>query len=192
VTRGSASASGEDGGPEYRRLRGGCKLIFERHSVSLSKRTVAEWFPVRSPCHYWCTDRVTRRLLLHQARASSQAQISMLTAFPFSRVPGALHLQAGCRLHQAVRRQPGLAQYATLPTGGMLSAHVRLSILAVPVVLHGVVLRLTHPTAELPRTIHPCGRRFAVVAWAMRLGFGIITCLILAHIYPWEMLRAAV
>lgn len=88
-----------------------------------------------------------------------------------------------------------LAQYATLITytyWGMLAIHVLLSIIAVPVVLHAVVLGLTHSIEELPRTIHPRVGKIAVVAWAVSLALGIITYLMLNHIYGWEMLRGSV
>lgn len=69
---------------------------------------------------------------------------------------------------------------------GMLAVHVLLSILAVPVVVHAVVLGLTHSPAELPETIHPRVGRVAVLAWTVSLALGILTYLLLNHVYSWE------
>jgi putative membrane protein len=71
----------------------------------------------------------------------------------------------------------------------MLAVHVVLSVVAVPVVLHAVVLGLTHTPAELPRTEHPRVGRVAVAAWGLSLFLGVVTYLLLNHVYAWE--RAA-
>lgn len=73
----------------------------------------------------------------------------------------------------------------------MLAVHIVLSIVAVPVVLHAVVLGLSHPTAELPQTIHPRVGRIAVAAWGLSLFLGIVTYVILNHTYSWEVREAA-
>jgi putative membrane protein len=87
-----------------------------------------------------------------------------------------------------------LAEFATLITytyWGMLAVHILLSIIAVPVVLHAVVLGLTHSPTELGDTIHPRVGKAAVAAWSVSLALGIITYLMLNHIYGWEGLRLA-
>ena len=87
-----------------------------------------------------------------------------------------------------------LAEFATLITyayWGMLAVHILLSIVAVPVVLHAVVLGLTHSPTELGDTIHPRVGKAAVAAWSVSLALGIITYLMLNHIYGWEGLRLA-
>jgi len=72
----------------------------------------------------------------------------------------------------------------------MLAIHILLSALAVPVVLHAVVLGLTRTPAELRDTIHARVGRIAVAAWSLSLFLGIITYLLLNHVYGWEPLHA--
>lgn len=67
----------------------------------------------------------------------------------------------------------------------MLAVHILLSALAVPVVLHAVVLGLTHPVSELPQTSHPRVGRIAVAAWSLSLFLGIVTYWLLNHVYAW-------
>lgn len=67
----------------------------------------------------------------------------------------------------------------------MLATHVLLSALAVPVVLHAVVLGLSHPVGELPETSHPTVGRIAVAAWSLSLFLGIVTYWLLNHVYAW-------
>ncbi|PSQ16860.1 DUF420 domain-containing protein [Halobacteriales archaeon QS_8_69_26] len=83
---------------------------------------------------------------------------------------------------------PTLVTYAYW---AMLAVHVLLSILAVPVVVHAVVLGLTHSIAELPETVHPRVGRIAVVAWSVSLALGILTYLLLNHVYAWERVSEA-
>lgn len=68
----------------------------------------------------------------------------------------------------------------------MLAVHVLLSVVSVPVVLHAVVLGLTHSPSELPETIHPRVGRIAVVAWTLSLSLGVFTYFLLNHVYSWE------
>jgi putative membrane protein len=68
----------------------------------------------------------------------------------------------------------------------MLAVHVLLSVVSVPVVLHAVVLGLTHSPSELPETIHPRVGRIAVVAWTLSLALGVFTYVLLNHVYSWE------
>jgi putative membrane protein len=72
----------------------------------------------------------------------------------------------------------------------MLAVHILLSALAVPVVLHAVVLGLTHTPDELRDTVHPRVGRLAVAAWSLSLFLGIVTYLLLNHVYGWEPLHA--
>jgi len=73
----------------------------------------------------------------------------------------------------------------------MLAVHVILSVVAVPVVLYAIVLAATHDMAELPRTNHPRVGRIAVLAWGLSLSLGILTYLLLNHVYGWERLGEA-
>lgn len=67
----------------------------------------------------------------------------------------------------------------------MLLVHILLSALAVPVVIHAVVLGLSHPISELPQTSHPRVGRIAVAAWSLSLFLGIVTYWLLNHVYDW-------
>jgi len=69
----------------------------------------------------------------------------------------------------------------------MLAIHIGLSVLAVPVVLYAVVLGLTHTPAELRDSLHPRVGRIAVAAWSLSLFLGIVTYVLLNHVYGWEV-----
>lgn len=77
----------------------------------------------------------------------------------------------------------GPVYYAYL---AMLAVHIVLSVVAVPVVLHAVVLGLTHSPADLRDTAHARVGRIAVAAWGVSLAFGIVTYLLLNHVYGVE------
>lgn len=68
----------------------------------------------------------------------------------------------------------------------MLVIHVFLSVVSVPVVLYAVVLGLTRPVSELPNTAHPRVGRIAVAAWTLSLALGVLTYVLLNHVYSWE------
>lgn len=68
----------------------------------------------------------------------------------------------------------------------MLAIHILLSAVSVPVVLHAVVLGLTHSPSELRDTIHKRVGRIAVAAWGLSLFLGIVTYVLLNHVYMWE------
>jgi|GEM_PF-77732 len=72
----------------------------------------------------------------------------------------------------------------------MLAVHIFLSAVAVPVVLHAVVLGLTRTPAELRDSVHPTVGRIAVVSWSLSLFLGIVTYLLLNHVYAWEVRHA--
>ncbi len=72
----------------------------------------------------------------------------------------------------------------------MLAVHIFLSVVAVPVVLHAVVLGLTHTPAELRDSLHPKVGRIAVASWSLSLFLGIVTYLLLNHVYAWEVRHA--
>jgi putative membrane protein len=84
---------------------------------------------------------------------------------------------------------PALAEYAYL---AMLAVHVLLSIVSVPVVLHAVVLGLTHTPEELRDSLHPRVGRIAVAAWSLSLFLGVVTYLLLNHVYGWVRAEEAV
>jgi len=73
----------------------------------------------------------------------------------------------------------------------MLAVHIVLSAVSVPVVVHAVVLGLTHSPAELRETAHARVGRIAAAAWSLSLALGIVTYLMLNHVYGVEEYLAA-
>ncbi|WP_338045756.1 DUF420 domain-containing protein [Natronorubrum tibetense] len=78
---------------------------------------------------------------------------------------------------------PTLVRYAYLI---MLAIHILLSIVAVPVVLYALILGLTHTPAELRETSHARVGRIAAASWVLSLVLGVVTYLLLNHIYSYE------
>jgi len=76
----------------------------------------------------------------------------------------------------------GAVYYAYLV---MLAIHILLSAISVPVVVHAVVLGLSHSPSELKQTAHARVGRIAVAAWGLSLFLGIVTYVMLNHIYGW-------
>lgn len=78
------------------------------------------------------------------------------------------------------------------PTGiyeaylAMLAIHIFLSIVSVPVVLYAVLLGLTHSFTELKDTRKAQVGRIAGGAWILSLALGIVTYVMLNHIYAAE------
>ncbi|NKE35695.1 DUF420 domain-containing protein [Natronococcus sp. JC468] len=68
----------------------------------------------------------------------------------------------------------------------MLAIHIVLSIVAVPVVLYALILGLTHTPAELRETAHARVGRIAAGSWILSLVLGVVTYLMLNHIYDYE------
>lgn len=73
----------------------------------------------------------------------------------------------------------------------MLAVHILLSIVAVPIVLYALILGLTHTVEEL-RTETPHRRigQIAAVSWLISLVLGVVTYLLLNHVYEWEFTAA--
>ncbi|MFB6280858.1 MAG: DUF420 domain-containing protein [Haloferacaceae archaeon] len=117
---------------------------------------------------------------------------SMLTAFGLIVLFLVLYVwkQAGGFTKEfVVNEGQFLASFGTTITyayWGMLAIHILLSILAVPAVVHAVVLGLTHAREELPDTAHPRVGRVAVAAWSVSLALGVLTYLMLNHVYAWR------
>jgi putative membrane protein len=84
---------------------------------------------------------------------------------------------------------PTLAYYPYL---AMLAIHIVLSIVSVPVVVFALVLGLTHSPSEL-RTATPHRRvgRVAASAWLLSLALGVVTYLLLNHVFAWEYVESA-
>ncbi|MFC4549268.1 MULTISPECIES: DUF420 domain-containing protein [Halorussus] len=108
---------------------------------------------------------------------------AMLTAFSLIVVFLALYLTkvgGGGEKHIAAS---GLVYYAYL---AMLAVHIALSVIAVPVVVYAVVLGLTHTPTELRNTAHARVGRWAAGAWSLSLALGIVTYVLLNHVYGAE------
>jgi putative membrane protein len=86
------------------------------------------------------------------------------------------------------------ASYAFVPAWGwirpaylaMLAVHILLSVLAMPVVLYALMLGATHTPAELRDTIHPRVGRIAAASWILSLVLGVLTYVLLNHLYAYE------
>lgn len=72
----------------------------------------------------------------------------------------------------------------------MLAIHILLSILAVPLVLYAIVLGLTHTPSELTATRHAAVGRVAAGAWILSLVLGVVTYIMLNHLYAAEFVPA--
>lgn len=68
----------------------------------------------------------------------------------------------------------------------MLGVHILLSIVAVPVVIYALILGLTHTPAELRETAHARVGRIAAASWVVSLVLGVITYVMLNHLYDAE------
>ncbi|ELY60641.1 DUF420 domain-containing protein [Natronolimnohabitans innermongolicus] len=68
----------------------------------------------------------------------------------------------------------------------MLAIHIILSIVAVPVVLYALILGFTHTPRELEQTAHARIGRIAAGSWILSLVLGVVTYLMLNHIYSYE------
>ncbi|MFB6172918.1 MAG: DUF420 domain-containing protein [Haloarculaceae archaeon] len=116
---------------------------------------------------------------------------SMLTAFALICLFLVLYLWkvgGGFEKHFVIRQGQFLAAYAGVIEPlylAMLAVHILLSVVAVPVVLYAIVLGLTHTPAELRETPHARVGRVAVAAWSTSLALGIVTYLMLNHVYGW-------
>lgn len=74
----------------------------------------------------------------------------------------------------------------------MLAIHIILSVVSVPVVLYAAILGLTHTPSELRETSHARVGRIAAIAWSVSLFLGIVTYILLNHVYAWEVREATV
>lgn len=114
---------------------------------------------------------------------------SMLTAFGLILVFLVLYLwKVGGGFEKTITTT-GLPELAYLL---MLAVHILLSVIAVPIVLYAVILGVTHSPAELRSTPHATVGRIAVAAWSVSLFLGIVTYVLLNHVYGWEPRHATV
>lgn len=74
----------------------------------------------------------------------------------------------------------------------MLTVHIVLSVLSVPLVVYQVVLGLTHAPEELYGTNHARVGRVAVVAWVVSLTLGVVAYVLLNHVLEYEFVEMTV
>jgi len=116
---------------------------------------------------------------------------AMLTAFALICAFLVLYLWkvgGGFEKSFVVREGQFLASYAGIIRPAylaMLAIHILLSVLAVPVVLFAIVLGLTHTPEELRNTAHAKVGRVAVASWSLSLFLGVVTYVMLNHVYSW-------
>ncbi|HEV8338621.1 MAG TPA: DUF420 domain-containing protein [bacterium] len=82
-----------------------------------------------------------------------------------------------------VKAFPGPAAvrvYLYLP---LLTVHIGLSVLSVPLVIHNLVIGLTYRPGEVPFTAHPRVGRWAVLLWSISLVLGLVVYLLLNVLY---------
>ena len=107
---------------------------------------------------------------------------AMLTAFGLIVLFLVLYLlKVGGGFEKSILAE-GVVYYAYL---AMLAIHILLSAISVPVVVHAVVLGLSHTPSELRGTAHARVGRIAVAAWGLSLFLGIVTYVMLNHVYGW-------
>jgi len=107
---------------------------------------------------------------------------AMLTAFTLILAFLALYLtKVGGGFEKEILAE-GIVLYAYLI---MLAVHIILSAVSVPVVVHAVVLGLSHSVPELKESAHARVGRIAVGAWGLSLFLGLVTYVMLNHIYGW-------
>jgi putative membrane protein len=113
---------------------------------------------------------------------------AMLTAFSLILVFLFFYLwKTGGGFEKAIVAPPAVTLVYLL----MLAVHIVLSVVSVPVVLYAAILGLTHTPSELRRTNHARYGRIAAVAWSVSLALGVLTYLLLNHVYGWEIHRTA-
>lgn len=86
----------------------------------------------------------------------------------------------------------GVPELAALAYFIMLAIHIVLSVIAMPVVLYAFLLGVTHTPAELRQTAHAKVGRIAAASWILSLVLGVITYLVLNHVYGYEFVPAVV
>lgn len=114
---------------------------------------------------------------------------AMLTAFSLILVFLVLYLtKTGLGGTKEIALSVGPVYYAYL---AMLAIHVVLSIVSVPVVLYALMLGLTHTPTELREsTAHRRVGRVAASAWIVSLTLGVVTYVLLNHVYGYEFVPA--
>jgi len=114
--------------------------------------------------------------------------ICLFLVFYLTKVGGGFEKSFVVREGQFLAAYAGVIRPAYL---AMLAIHIFLSVVAVPVVLYAVVLGATHTPTELRETAHARVGRIAAAAWSLSLFLGVVTYVMLNHVYAWEVHGAA-
>jgi len=118
--------------------------------------------------------------------AARKHRAAMVAAFVLILAFLAMYLvKVGGGGEKAIVGATGVVYWAYI---AMLAIHVLLSALSVPVVLHALVLGLTHPVPELYDTRHRTVGRIAASAWILSLFLGIVTYVMLNHVYGYQFM----
>ncbi len=72
----------------------------------------------------------------------------------------------------------------------MLGIHIVLSVIAVPLVLYAFLLGVSRSPSALRGTRHATVGRIAAGSWLVSLLLGLVTYLMLEHLYGWEYVTA--
>ncbi|GAB3679772.1 DUF420 domain-containing protein [Salinarchaeum chitinilyticum] len=72
----------------------------------------------------------------------------------------------------------------------MLAIHIVLSAVAMPVVIYAFLLGISHTPAELRDSLHPRVGRIAAASWVLSLVLGVVTYVILNHVYGYDFAPA--
>ena len=73
-----------------------------------------------------------------------------------------------------------LYQYVYLP---LLAIHILLAVVCIPLLYYVLLVGLTHPVAEIPRTRHPQVGRVAAALWLTSFALGVVVYLLLYVVY---------
>ncbi len=71
-------------------------------------------------------------------------------------------------------------QYVYLP---ILAIHILLAIVCIPLLYYVLLLAVTHPVAEIPRTNHRRVGRIAAALWMISFALGVVVYLLLYVVY---------
>ena len=65
----------------------------------------------------------------------------------------------------------------------LLAVHVLLAVVCIPLLYYVLLIGLTHPIPEIPRTRHPAVGRVAASLWLVSFGLGLVVYLLLYRVY---------
>jgi len=116
-----------------------------------------------------------RRGRVRRHRAAMLAAAALFAAF--------LLLYLYKVVHEGPATFPGpeaVYRFVYLP---LLSVHMLLAVVCVPLLYYVLLVGLTHPVAEIPQTLHPRVGRVAAVLWLASFALGIAVYALLYRVY---------